>query len=352
MKILIPHSKPTLNSRDAAFVAGVVNSGYVSEGPQIMKFERAFVRYQGQKGAVAVHSGTAALHLALLALKIGKGDEVIIPSYVCTALLNAVLYTQARPRVVDVHFDDGNISPEAVGANITKKVKAIIIPHMFGQPADIKELMGFGVPMIEDCAQAVGASYGNKKVGSFGAAGVFSFYATKMMTTGEGGMVTSNDAGLLKRIRDAHDYDHKKEYHIRYNYKMTDIHAALGQAQLARLPEMIRRRRQIADDYTCVLSSEDVQLPARVKGKDSVFFRYVIKVQRNRERMIRYLETKGIRCAAPVFRPIHVYLKKKGFPNTERLMREALSIPLYPSLTSRQVDDIAQNVRLVVKKFC
>jgi perosamine synthetase len=351
MKVLIPHSRPTLNSRDAAAVAGVVNSGYVSEGPEVMKFERAFARYQGQKGAVALNSGTAALHLALRALGVGKGDEVIIPSYVCTALLNAILYTQARPRVVDVHFEDGNMATHAVGKNITKKVKAMIVPHMFGQPADMKELMEFGVPLIEDCAQAVGASYGNKRAGSLGAAGVFSFYATKMMTTGEGGMVTAGEAGLLKRIRDAHDYDHKKEYHIRYNYKMTDIQAALGQAQLARLPEMIRRRQQIADHYTCVLSSEDVQLPARVKGKDPVFFRYVIKVQRNRERMIRYLEAKRIRGAAPVFRPIHAYLKKKGFPNTERLMREALSIPLYPSLTGQQVDYIAQNVRAAVQKF-
>ncbi len=352
MKICIPHSKPTLNSHDAALVAKVVHSGHVSEGSQVLKFERAFARYQGQKGAVAVNSGTAALHLALVALGVGKGDEVIIPSYVCTALLNAVLYVQARPRVVDVYFEDGNISTESVRKNITRKAKALIVPHMFGQPADMKDLLGFGVPVIEDCAQAVGASYENKKVGSFGAAGVFSFYATKMMTTGEGGMVVSDHRGLLKRVRDEHNYDHKKEYHIRYNYKMTDIQAALGRAQLERLPKMLHRRRQIADRYATALSSDKIQLPPRVKGKESAFFRYVLKVPRNRERVIRYLKAKGIYAAAPVFNPIHVYLKKKSFPNTDRLMREAVSIPIYPSLTEREVNYIAANVRAAVKKFC
>lgn len=352
MKMHIPHSRPTLNSHDADLVDRVVHSGYVSEGPQVLEFERAFARYQGQKGAVAVHSGTAALHLALVALGVGKGDEVIIPSYVCTALLNAVLYVQARPRVVDVHFEDGNISTEAIQKNITKKVKALIVPHMFGQPADIADLMGFGVPVVEDCAQAIGASYENKKVGNFGAAAVFSFYATKMMTTGEGGMVTSGQGGVLNRVRDEHNYDHKKEYHIRYNYKMTDIQAALGRAQLERLPKMIHHRRQIADHYTAAFSSAKIQLPPRVKGKDPVFFRYVIKVPHNRERIIRYLKTKGIGAAAPVFNPIHVYLKKKGFPHTERLMREAVSIPIYPSLTDREADYVAVNVRAAVKKFC
>ena len=201
MKIFIPHSRPTLDSSEATAVARVVNSGYVSEGAEVLKFERAFARYQGQKGAVAVNSGTAALHLALLALGVGKDDEVMIPSYVCTALLNAVLYTQARPRVVDVHFEDGNISTEAIQKNITKKVKAMVVPHMFGQPADIKDLMGFGMPVVEDCAQAVGASYENKKVGSFGAAGVFSFYATKMMTTGEGGIILTDNEKIANFCR-------------------------------------------------------------------------------------------------------------------------------------------------------
>ena len=223
------------------------------QGKKVLEFEAKVSRYLGVKAGVAVNSGTSALHLALLALNIGPGDEVMVPSFVCSALLNAVSYTGASARIVDVKADDFNISPVEVKKKLNKKVKAIIVPHMFGYPADLKELLSFGVPVIEDCAQSIGADYRGRKAGSFGVLSICSFYATKVMTTGEGGMVLSNQTKILDRIRDLRQYDHALNFQTRYNYKMTDFQAALGLSQLQRLPEFIKRRKQIAQIMTVLL---------------------------------------------------------------------------------------------------
>ncbi|MBU1863226.1 MAG: DegT/DnrJ/EryC1/StrS family aminotransferase [Candidatus Omnitrophica bacterium] len=345
MKIAIPHSKPTIDSTDVKTVAAVIKSGYLTQGVKVAEFEKKLARYIGVRGAVTVSSGTAALHLALLTLEIKKGDEVIAPTYVCTAILNAINYTGARIRLVDVNPEDGNISVKEVKKKITRKTKAIIVPHMFGMPADIYELVKLGIPIIEDCAQAIGATYKNKKVGNFGVLSIFSFYATKMLTTGEGGAVVSNNLSLLNKIKDLREYDHKNDYQIRFNYKMTDIQAVLGINQLAKLKTFIAKRRKIAAQYNKELSHCDFELPVTRKDKKGVCFRYVIKVKRGQSRYFKYFKREGIICARPLYKPLHRYLRLKGFPVAERLTKESISIPIYPSLTSSQVASIIQKTK-------
>ncbi len=344
MKYNIPHSKPTINSQDVWAVSKAIKSSNLTQGSCVKEFEGKFAKFFGLKEAVATSSGTFALHLALLSLEVKKGDEVIIPSYVCTALLNAINYIGAKARLVDVSDDDFNISVEDVGRKINKKTKAIIVPHMFGMPADIKALLKFKIPIIEDCAQSVGALYNNQKVGSFGVLSIFSFYATKMLATGEGGMVVSRNKKLLAKIRDLRDYDHKNDYVVRFNYKMTDFQAALGISQLSRLPSFIAKRKRIAKVYNKGLSNRNIRLAISKKGKDAVYFRYIIKVKSNKNKYIRELKKKGIFCAAPIYKPLHQYLKMKGFPVSERLAKENISIPIHPSLKGKEIKYIIRCV--------
>ncbi|MFA4932791.1 MAG: DegT/DnrJ/EryC1/StrS aminotransferase family protein, partial [Caldisericia bacterium] len=189
---MIPHSKPTLDQRDYNAVLRVLQSGQISQGEYVKRFEANLSEFVGVKGGVATNSGTSALHLALLALEVGKGDEIILPSYVCTALLNAINYVGATPVLVDIEPDSFNLDAKRVKESLTEKTKAIIVPHLFGLPADMEELQSFGIPLIEDCAQALGATYKGKQAGSFGALSIFSFYATKVIASGEGGMVLSD----------------------------------------------------------------------------------------------------------------------------------------------------------------
>jgi len=345
----IPHSKPDIDHKDVESVLAVLKSGQLVQGVKVAEFEKKLAKFQGMKGAVAVNSGTSALHLSLLALGIGKGDEVIIPSYVCTALLNAVNYTGASPRMADVSSDDFNIAVASVKKNITKKTKAIIVPHMFGQSADIKALLRLKVPIIEDCAQALGATYGKKKVGSFGVLSIFSFYTTKVMACGEGGMVASNNQRLLDKIKDLRDYDNHPAYKARYNYKMTDMAAALGISQLKKLPAMLSARKAIARKYHQALAGKDVERPNGGDGREHIYFRYVIKVKRHRVKLMAALKEKGIRCAAPVYKPLHRYLKKSGCPVSDQLMKEAISIPIYPALTKAQTAYIMKSFLRVLE---
>lgn len=340
----IPHSKPTVDTRQAREAFKTVKSGFLSQGERVKEFEGQFARFHKVRRAAAASSGTAALHLALLALGIKQGDEVIIPSYVCTALLHAVDYTGARAKVVDVNYEDGNVSVEAVKKNINKKTKAVIVPHMFGLPADIRALQALGVPLIEDCAHSVGATYDKKPVGSFGVMSIFSFYATKMMTTGEGGMVLSDNRRLINKVKDLREYDHKPSYQLCFNYKMTDVQAAMGLVQLSQLPSWINKRKEIAARYTKSLADSGLGLPVPAAGQDHIFFRYVIRVKRQKDNFIKTLKSKGIDCAAPVFKPLHRYVKCPWCPAAEGLMRESVSIPIYPSLTNSEVQYIIRQI--------
>ena len=267
---------------------------------------------------------------------------MIFPSYVCSALLNAVRYVKATPVLAEADPRTHNIDPVDVKKRLSSTTKAIVVPHLFGLPADLAELTSFGIPVIEDCAQAVGARYNGRKVGAFGHAAILSFYATKVMTTGEGGMVVSNNRDLLDRIRDLREYDQKKSSAVRYNYKMTDMQAAMGLCQLEQLPNFIRRRKKIAQEYYSAFEKLPVELPLRDEGH--IYYRYIIGLKEDVKPKIDALEGKGIMCAMPVYMPIHRYLKQGGYPVTEKIWKGSLSIPIYPSLKDEEISRVTHEV--------
>ncbi|MBI4707528.1 MAG: DegT/DnrJ/EryC1/StrS family aminotransferase [Candidatus Omnitrophica bacterium] len=339
---MIPHSKPSINFREIKFLNSVLKSGFIAEGKLTGKFEQGLADFIGMRFATAVNSGTSGLHLALLALKIRKGDEVIIPSYVCTAVLNAVNYTGATVKIVDIDPESFNICRFAVKEALTNKTKAIIVPHMFGLAADLRELLKLGVPVIEDCAMAVGATYKGQNIGSFGVISVFSFYATKMLTTAEGGMILTNDKKVSDFVRDLKDYDNKPDYHLRFNYKMNDLAAAMGLEQLKKIPEFISRRQRIAKMYNKSFADSGLILPLPVQNKEHVYFRYVIRSKNSADVLVEKLQKSGIEAKKPVFRPLHQYLRFKSsdFPSTNEVFKNTISLPIYPELSSQKARHI------------
>jgi perosamine synthetase len=351
-KKMIPHSRPLIDEEDAREVQRVLLSGQLAQDGEVARFESRMASFVGAKGAVAVHSGTAALHLALLALKAGPGDEVIVPSYVCPAVVNAVLYTGATPVVADIDPASFNLSPEDAKRRVTGKTRAVIVPHMFGLPADLDALGALGVPVVEDLALAVGSRRHGRRTGSFGTLAVCSFYATKMMATGEGGMVLGSDEALLAEIRDLHAMDDKEDFRVRFNYKMTDLQAALGLSQLRKLTTFIARRREIADLYSDALHGLGLPVPCVPGECEPVWYRYVLLLDGDAEPFIEEMKRRGVECRRPVFRPLHRYLGLAGYEATEDIWRRAVSIPLYPALTGAEVETIVKALRSALPKHC
>lgn len=345
---MITHSKVVLDEDDIIGVEGVLRSGLLAQGKNVSSLEDEFASFIGVNHAVAVSSGTAALHLSLLALGIANGSEVIVPSFVCTALLNAVYYLKATPIVVDIDPGTYNISADQVKRAVSAKTGAIIVPHMFGLPADMDGILSLGVPVIEDCAQSVGAKYNEKYTGSLGIMSVFSLYATKMLCAGEGGLVLSNDIEVIERVRDLRDYDERESYAVRHNYKLTDMQAALGRSQLAKLPQFIRKRQKIAGIYNNGLSGGVPRIPMPAEGKEHIYYRYVIPVD-DPIALIKGMMKKGIECRRPVFKPLHKYLHLSGYTRTEQAWSMAVSIPIYPSLTQSDAHEIVGAIRAVLK---
>ena len=341
----IPHSRPSVAGSDIKAVSSVLESGQIAQGPSVDKFEKQFSDFIGKKETAATSSGTAALHLSLLTLGVKGGDEVIVPSFVCTAVLNAVLYTGATPVVADIDPGTYNISVDAVRGMITQKTKAVIVPHMFGCPAEIDQLSGLGIPLIEDCAQSVGASFKGKKAGSFGLVSVFSFYATKVLTTGEGGMVVSDSEDIIARVKELREYDQKKEYELRFNYKMTDIQAALGLSQLSLLEDLLDRRERIALRYFNEFQGFPFSLPIRKEGREHIYYRFVIKTSEDASPFLEKLQQRKVMGRRPVFIPLHVCLGLEGFSRTMEAWKRTVSIPLFPSLTENEVEKIVAVVR-------
>jgi perosamine synthetase len=345
---MIPHSRPTIDQGEIDAVDAVLRSGRLAQGERVLEFEKGLASLIGAGGAVAVSSGTAGLHLSLLALGVGEGDEVVIPSFVCPALLNAILYVRAVPVLADIDRETFNIDVRDLKRRRTGKTKAVIVPHMFGLPADIRDIVALGVPVIEDCAQALGSRYEGAPIGSFGVMSVFSFYATKVICTGEGGMVAANDWQLLERIRDLRDYDEKDDHRLRYNYKLTDLQAALGLAQIRRLPVLIERRRAIADHYDEALREYHVSVPICPPDREHIYYRYVIRTKQVAE-LLAAGEEAGIAYRRPVFKPLHHYLGMTGYPQTEAAFLETVSLPIYPSLSDTEVKTILHPVRSILK---
>lgn len=321
-------------------VAAVVRSGRLSPAPVIGQFEAAVARTLGTSGAVAVSSGTAALYLALRALKIGPGDEVLLPSYVCAALWHAIHAAGATARVVDVDPETFNLDPDDARRRLRRRTKAVIVPHLFGLPADLEDLLALGPPVIEDCAQTMGVSYRDRPVGSFGAVAICSFYATKLIAAGEGGMVASASSTLLGRIRDGRTCDEQVRLVPSFNFKMSGLHAALGLSQLQRLPVILARRRRIARRYDRALAGLPWRRPAIPADRGHAYYRYVVRIPGGVDRAMARLLAAGVTARRPVFNPIHRYLKQSGFPVTNGIWREALSLPIHPELTERELQRV------------
>ncbi|MFH1407231.1 MAG: DegT/DnrJ/EryC1/StrS aminotransferase family protein [Candidatus Omnitrophota bacterium] len=340
--MLIAHSRPALDNADIAAVADVIKSKQISQGALVRKFEKHLAGFISVKDTVAVSSGTAALHLALLSLGIREGDEVILPSFTCAAVLNAVLYTGAKPVFADIELDDYNISLKDAKRRISKKTKALLLVHMFGEPADISGFGKLGIPVVEDIAQAVGAEHKGKKLGSFGKVSVCSFYATKVMTSGEGGAVFSSDNRILEDARSLREYDKMNSFKLRFNYKLTDMQAALGLAQLKKLPGFIKTRRRIAAIYDAAFGNSP---------KKGIYYRYVIRTHKNADFIIAAMRKKGVLCARPVFKPLHRYFNTGGCPKTELAWQRAVSVPIYPALSNKEVTKIKNTLRDIIKLY-
>lgn len=343
---IIPHSRPTVGSGDRRAVSAAIASSHLAQGPRVAEFEACVAGLVGAAGGVAVSSGTAALHLALVTLGIGPGDEVILPSYLCAGPLHAIQHAGASPVLADCDPATYNLDPLHVERILTRRSKAILVPHLFGLPADLAELLSLGVPIIEDCAQALGAAYQGRPVGGIGTLSICSFYATKVITTGEGGMLLSRDARLLRRAQDLRDYDERRTFRTRFNYKMTDFQAALGLSQLRRLPDFLATRLALADRYSQQLQGLPLAGPIVPADRDHIFYRYVVRVTGRLQRMLTLLEQAGICAKRPVFRPLHRYLRLAGFPGTEEAWRTALSLPIYPTL-GRDIERVIAAVRRI-----
>lgn len=344
---MITHSKVALEEDDLNGVLRVLRSGQLAQGDVVSSLEDKTASLVGVNHAVAVSSGSAALHLSLLSLGVGKGSEVIVPSYVCTALLNAINYVGATPTLVDIDPHTYNVTSEAIRKAITDKTAAIIVPHMFGLPADIDAIVTLGIPVIEDCAHSVGATVNGKKAGSFGWLSILSFYATKVLGAGEGGMVLSNDDRLIEAIRDLRGYDERHTYRVRYNYKLTDIQAALILSQLEKLPAFIGKRKEIASIYSRGLDGVRAGLPVVPKGREHIYYRYAILVE-DSALLMAEMEKRGIECRRPVFKPLHRYLSLSGYPKTDSVWERAVSIPIYPSLTAEEAHRIVDAIKAIL----
>jgi perosamine synthetase len=336
----INHSKPTIEFEDINKVTETLSEGNLATGKNVNEFIEYLSSYIEKDFGIATNSGTNALHLALRALNTKKGDEIIIPSYICASVWNSIRYCNASPVLVDINKEDYNISFEDTIKKISQRTKAIIAPHMFGNPIkNIERFTELKIPIIEDCATAVGAEHNNKKIGSFGDIAIFSFYATKMMTSGTGGMILTSKQDIYKRLLDMTQYDKREDLGESYNYIMNDFQAALGLSQLKKLNKFIERRKKIAQRYSELLENSEFRIP---EAKENIFFRYIIE-HHEKEKLLKNLKKRGVTAEKPVYKPLHNYLKlpNKEFPNTTKAYNRAISLPIYPSLTNKEVESIA-----------
>lgn len=349
----IPHSKPFLGRDDIEKVQSSLVTGMIASGSEVECFVKEVSEYMGVIGGVASNSGTNALHLALLASGAGPENEVILPSYVCSSVLSAVKYTGAEPVFSDIETDGYRngygLSPESVKNSITERTNSIILPHMFGTPAKVDAIMEFGIPVIEDCAQSIGADYKGRKAGSFSDLSIYSFYATKVITTGNGGMTLTNNPELLEKLKDLTKYDGRDEYGVSYNYALTNFQAAMGRNQLRKLDGFIEKRKKIAGSYSDVLEDIGQRFP---ENSDSIHFRYVVEVESGElDSLIAEMRKNGVMCEKPVFMPLHRYfgINREELPNTERAMNQAISIPIYPAMKETEVEYVCDTIRKLWK---
>lgn len=336
MQKRIPHNRLTFGARESGAVRRVIESGHWAGGKMVARLEAALALRANVKWAVAVGSGLAALRLALRGLGVRGGDEVIVPAYSCVALANAVLALDARPIPGDVERMTWNIDPASVRRRLSRKTRAVVAVHTFGCPAPIKQLASAGLPVIEDCAHAFGMGTVDKPLGSLGCAAILSFYATKLISAGEGGAVLTNSERLADFVRDWRDCGDKAPAPGRLNDKMTDIEAALALCQLHRLDWLIAQRRRKAEIYHDLLAKAAAatgafRLPEITNER--IWYRYVVEIKGNRLLPVRAaLRRGGIHCEIPVEPWADRKVAARTCPDAEFAFDHLLSLPLYPTL--------------------
>ena len=349
---MIAISKPLLGPDEEEAVVNVLRSGNLIQGKKVEEFEKNFADYIGVKYAIAINSGTSALHTALLANGVGLNDEVITTAFTFIASVNSIVYCQAKPVFVDIEESAFNIDASLIESKITKKTKAIMPVHLYGNPCNmdaIKEIADkYNLSIIEDACQAHGASYNGKKVGSFGT-GCFSFYPSKNITTGEGGIITTDDGNVAEKCRLLRNHGSKVRYYhelIGYNYRMTDIAAAIGIVQLRKLDSFNKKRIENANYLTKNLSHIPWIITPKIKnGCVHVFHQYTIRiVGKKRDDVAKFLWQKGIQTS--VYYPVPATLQKiyeninVKMPVSEKLAAEVLSIPVHPALSKEELNQI------------
>ncbi|MEK9182967.1 MAG: DegT/DnrJ/EryC1/StrS family aminotransferase [Patescibacteria group bacterium] len=366
-------SKPYITKEDINVVMAVLKSGQLSLGPKHLEFEKLFAKTIGTKYAIAVNSGTAGLHLAMLAAGIGPGDEVITSPFSFVASANCILYVGAKPVFADVDFQTGNIDPKKIEDRITKKTKAILVVHIFGQSADMNPILKIAkkhkLKIIEDACESVMAEYKGKKVGTFGRSAVFAFYPNKQMTTGEGGMITTNSERVYKMCKSLANQgrgdnmqwlDHQ---YLGYNYRLDEMSAALGLTQLKKLDLMISQRRQVAGWYGEFLKkhSDIIVTPKIALGNTHTWFVYVVRFVNNRinrDKVIKILVKKGISSKSylPSIHLFKFYRKKFGFklgdyPVSEEISKVSLALPIYVGLKKEEIKYICDKLVNILKNY-
>jgi dTDP-4-amino-4,6-dideoxygalactose transaminase len=365
-RITIPLAKPFFSGREVNEIAEVLKSGWVMQGPKVKEFEGRVADYVGARYAVAASSGTTALHLALLALDIQKGDEVIVPSYSFIASANSIVYAGACLVFIDIDPDTFNLDPAEIKRKISKKTKAIMVVHQFGLPADMDRITSiadkYGLKIIEDAACALGSAYKNKKVGTLSRLTCFSFHPRKVITTGEGGMITTAHKKIADKIRilRSHGLKGNKGIMLGYNYRMTDLQAAVGIEQLKKIDEILTRRHKLAERYNEAFK-ENRYIKVPFVPEYVTFFNYqsyVIKIKRNSsktvQQAINLLKIRGI-VVKPGAMPTHRqpyyqrHFGKVKLPKTEEIFNSSLALPLYPSMSQREQDYVIKNFYLLFK---
>lgn len=355
---MIAAAKPEIGDEERAAVDRVMLSGMLAQGPEVAAFETEFSAIVDGRHSVAVNSGTSALHMAFVAAGIGQGDEVIVPSFSFAATANAVALAGATPVFVDIELDHFAIDPAAVEAAITPRTRAIMPVHLYGHPADLVALTAIaekhGLLLFEDAAQAHAASVDGVPVGAWGIAGSFSFYPTKNMTSGEGGMITTSSDELARMARVLRNQGMERRYEnevVGFNTRMTDIHAAIGRVQLTKLAGWTAKRQENAAFFT--ENIEGVVTPPVAAGAVHVFHQYTLRiVDQDRDAFADELSARGVGSGIYYPTPIHrlpSFALDLDLPQTELAAQQVLSLPVYPSLTQGELETIVEAVNAVAK---
>jgi perosamine synthetase len=362
---MIQVNMPQIGQEEIRKVSDVLRSqiltGRLGSGPICKKFEETFAEFAEAKHAVAVNNGTAALHMALWGAKVKNGDEVIVPSFTFIATAEAVVLAGAKPVFADIDLCTYTIDPEKIEEAITNKTKAVITVDLYGLSADMERIKKItdkhNLTLIEDAAQAHGTSYKTRPPGYFADITCWSFYASKNMTTGEGGMITTNDDEYGKVLRYMRAHGETEEYMstmLGHNYRMPEIEAAIGITQLKKLPSFTKKRKRNAEMLTKKLKgTRELYLPNEPKGYKHSWYLYTLRYLENnkekRDKIIEYLRNSGINAAVYYHTPIHkmpyyAQFGKYHLPNTEKLANQVFSVPVHPGVTVKQIDYIADSV--------